>query len=194
LSQAVFRPASENDCAHLALFADMATRRLTSHLWGHPAQPGQSVFEAGRAMIRNDDRHYTHFTNWRVLELAGQIAGAFNGYVIPEPSAAAAPLPAAVRELNELKAMAAGTWYISAAALYPEYQGQGLGKSLLDEAATLALAAGHDRLTLMVGSFNSTAHRLYLRCGFQEQARRPFTAFPGSDMPGEWILMEKVLA
>ena len=194
MPQAVFRSAVENDCPHLALFADMATRRLTSHLWGLFAQPGQSAFEIGRAMIRNDDKHYTHFTNWRVLELAGRIAGAFNGYVIPEPSVAATPPPAVVRELNELKAMAVGTWYISAAALYPEYQGQGLGKSLLDEAAARALAAGYARLTLMVGSFNSNAHRLYLRCGFQEQARRPFTAFPGSDAPGEWILMEKVLA
>lgn len=171
----------------------MATRRLTSHLWGLSAPPGQSAFETGRAMIRNDTGHYTHFTNWRVLELAGQIAGAFNSYVIPQPSAAAAPLPAVVRELNELKAMAAGTWYISAAALYTEYQGKGLGNSLLDAAAARALAAGNGRLTLMVGSFNTNAHRLYLRCGFKEQARRPFTPFPGSDMPGEWILMEKAL-
>lgn len=45
----------------------------------------------------------------------------------------------------------------------------------------------------MVGSFNERAQRLYLRSGFTEWERRPFTAFPGSNTPGEWNLMGKDL-
>ncbi len=85
--------------------------------------------------------------------------------------------------------MAAGTWYISAAAIYPEHQGKGFGKNLLAEAEILARAAGKDRLTLMVGSFNPRAYGLYQQTGFREWERRPFLVFPGSDEPGEWILM-----
>lgn len=187
-----FRSATQEDCAHLVLFADMATRRLTSFLWGQMAAPGQSAFEVGRNVVRNVEGHFTYFANWRVAEHEDQLVGALNGYVIPEPSSSALPTPDVVKPLNELKNMAAGTWYISAAAIYPEYQGKGFGKSLLAEAGSSARSAGNSRLTLMVGSFNSRAYKLYQKCGFIEWARRPFLAFPGSD-EGEWILMAKDL-
>ena len=69
-----------------------------------------------------------------------------------------------------------------------------IGKRMLDEAERIARAAGKDRLTLLVGSFNARAHRLYRQVGFRDWDRRPFVPFPGSDEPGEWILMIKDLA
>lgn len=186
-----FRPATPNDCPHLVLLADMATRRLTSFLWGQAASAGQSAFEVGRDIIRNDESHFTHFSNWRVAEGRDQVVGAVSGYVISGPSGA--PGMDVVKPLNELKAMAAGTWYMSAAAIYPEYQGRGFGKSLLAEAENMARAAGHDRLTLMVGSFNARAFGLYRTAGFAVWDRRPFSPFPGSDETGDWILMGKDL-
>ena len=189
-----FRPATPNDCPHLVLLADMATRRLTSFLWGQAASAGQSVFEVGLGIIRSDESHFTHFSNWRVAEGRGQVVGAVSGYVIPEASQATAAVLNVVAPLNELKAMAAGTWYLSALAIYPEYQGQAFGKSLLAEAENMARAAGQDRLTLMVGSFNARAYGLYRKAGFAEWDRRPFAAFPGSDEAGDWILMGKDLA
>ncbi|CAN7755491.1 GNAT family N-acetyltransferase [Mesorhizobium sp. LjNodule214] len=48
--------------------------------------------------------------------------------------------------------MATGTWYISAAAIYPEHQSNGFGKSLLAEAESIARAAQKDRLTLESGA------------------------------------------
>ncbi|WP_429925371.1 GNAT family N-acetyltransferase (plasmid) [Agrobacterium vitis] len=188
-----FRSATQEDCAHLVLFADMATRRLTSYLWGQMAAPGQSAFEVGRNVIRNVEGHFTHFANWRVAEHQGHLVGALNGYVIPEPYSSTQPAPDVMGPLNELKNMATGTWYISAAAIYPEHQGKGFGSLLLAEAESLARSAGKDRLTLMVGSFNSGAYRLYQRCDFIEWARRPFLPFLGSD-EGEWILMVKDLS
>lgn len=187
-----FRGASREDCAHLTVFADMATRRLTSFMWGQAAAPGQSAFEIGRDIIRNNESHFTHFRNWRVAEHEGQCVGAINSYVIPE---VATPVAATgvVEPLNELKALAAGTFYVSAAAIYPEHRGRGFGRSLLAEAEGLARSAGHGRLTLMVGSFNQGAYRLYRQFGFTEWERRPFIPFPGSDAPGEWILMVKEL-
>lgn len=188
-----FRSATQEDCAHLVLLADMATRRLTSFLWAQMAAPGQSAYEIGRNVIRNDESHFTHFKNWRVAEHHGQIAGALNGYIIPEVSGPP-PTIKVVTPLNELKAMAVGTWYMSAAAIYPEHQSKGFGKSLLVEAESLARSAGNDRLTLLVGSFNPRAYGLYRKSGFTEWDRRPFYPFPGSDEPGEWILMVKELS
>lgn len=188
----VLRSATPADCAHLVLFADMATRRLTSFLWGQMAAPGQSVFEIGRNVIRHAEGHFTHFANWRVAEHEGEVVGALNGYVIPEPSDTPPAVPEVVKPLNELKNMATGTWYVSAAAIYPEHQGRGFGARLLAEGESMARSAGKAQMTLMVGSFNPGAYRLYQRCGFTEWARRPFCAFPGSD-EGEWILMVRDL-
>lgn len=158
-----FRDPSKEDCAHFVLLADLATRRLTSFLWGEMAVPGQSAFEIGRNIMRNNDDDFTHFKNWRVLENDGQIVGALNGYIIPEPFTAATISSEVVKPLNELKAMVAGTWYISAAAIYPEHQGKGLGKALLAEAEKIARAAQRDCISLIVGSFNSRAYDLYRR-------------------------------
>lgn len=186
-----FRPAGESDCAHLALLADMATRGLSSHLWGLSAQAGQSAFEVGRSIIRNDSEHFTHFSNWQVADLGGTVAGALNTCILPQPGVEPQLVPEVLRGLNELKVIAAGTCYLSAAALYREHQRRGFGRALIDEAMLRTRLAGVGPLTLMVGSFNVRAHRLYLRYGFEEWARRPFCEFPGSDTPGEWILMRK---
>ena len=199
MSELVFRPARQNDCTHLALLADMATRCLTSHLWGLTANAGQSAFEVGRSIIRNDTLHFSHFSNWRVAEFDGDVVGAINTGLLPLPPLSLPinppqPMLEVTRAPNELKALAAGTCYLSAAALYPEHQGHGFGSALIDEAMSQARHVGAGQLTLLVGSFNSRAHKLYLRCGFEEWARRPFVAFPGSDSPGEWVLMRKAVA
>ncbi len=191
MSNIRFRQAQENDSAHLALFADMATRRLSSCVWNLSAQAGQSAFEVGRSIICFDTGHPAYFRNWRVAELNGAVIGALNAYVLPIPEGELPSVPQVLKGPGELKAIAAQTCYLSAIALYPEHQGHGFGKELLDEAMSLTHAAGARQLSLLVGSFNAAAHRFYLRYGFEEWARRPFCAFAGSDTPGEWILMRK---
>lgn len=193
MSKPEFRAAQQNDCTHLALLADMATRRLTSHLCGLTANAGQSAFEVGRSIIRNDTQHFSHFSKWRVATLDGDVVGAINTCLLPPPPTSLPPIPEVTRGSNELKALATGTCYLAAAALFPEHQGHGFGSALIHEAMSQAQHAGAGQLTLLVGSFNARAHKLYLRYGFEEWARRPFTAFPGSDSPGEWVLMRKAI-
>ncbi len=187
------RAAVEDDCADLALLADMATRRLTSHLWGLAAQPGQSAFEVGRRIIHSETGHFSHFQNWRVAEVGGTIAGALCGCILSTPLATTAAGAEVVGPLNALKRVAAGTWYLSALALYPEQQRKGLGRTMLAEAEALARAAGADRITLMVGSFNTGGRAIYQQAGYAEWDRRAFLPFPGSDAEGDWILMRKDL-
>ncbi|WP_137137201.1 GNAT family N-acetyltransferase [Rhizobium sp. FKY42] len=187
------RPASVNDCAHLVLFADMATRRLTSFLWALSAWPGQSAFEVGRNIIRNDSNHFTHFQNWLLADINAEIVGGFNGYIIPVSAKSPQAGPEHLVPLNELKAMVVGSWYISALAIYPEHQRKGLGSVLLAEAERLARIKYATQLSLLVGSFNSTAYALYKKAGFAELDRRQFLPFPGSDEQGEWVLMAKDL-
>ena len=191
----LFRPASEADCSDLAILSDAATRLLVSHMWSLGARVGQSWFEVGRETIRTRTGHFSHYSNWHVAELDGLTAGAVNGYVLPCGSAAAvaADVPPILVPLNDLKGLAAGTWYISAASVFPEFRNRGVGEALLEKACALARARNIGRVTLMVGSFNEGAQRLYRRSGFSEWSRRPYVPFPGSDPEGEWILMFKDL-
>jgi ribosomal protein S18 acetylase RimI-like enzyme len=192
-AQVNFRAATEDDSSHLAILADAASRRLVSHMWSGTARVGQSSFEVGREAIRINAGHFTHYANWQVAECDGRIAGGLNGYLLPSQTDAgsSADIPALLRPLSELKSVAAGTWYISTASVFPEFRNRGVGDALLVKAETLTRAQDISRLTLMVGSFNEGARRLYQRFGFAEWERRSFIPFEGSDPEGDWILMVK---
>lgn len=194
-TQLHLRPATEADCSDLAVLADMATRRISSFLWSLPAEDGQSAFEIGREAIRSNPDSPLHCSNWQVAVSDGRIAGGMNGYILND-NALPAPPPDALRvlePLDALKRMAEGSWYISALAVFQCARGQGVGQTLLRKAERMADDAGATQLTLMVGSFNPLARTLYQRMGFQEQARRDFVPFHGSDRSGSWILMAKDL-
>jgi ribosomal protein S18 acetylase RimI-like enzyme len=189
----LIRPATEADCATLALVNDAATRRLASFLWAQSAAEGQSPFEVGRSLIRHQREHFSHVSNWVVAEVDGQVAGAMNTWYLPTGVTAEdiARSPPVLQPLNTLKAVAGGTWYVVAVSVLPEWRGRGVGQALLGNAEQQARARGLPRLTLMVGSFNTGARRLYAHLGFEVWDRRPFTPFPGSDPAGEWMLMRK---
>ena len=188
-----FRKATENDCSDLAILSDVATRGLGSFLWATSASVGQSPFEIGRSFIRTQADHFTHYANWQIAEIEGSTAGVLNCCLLPVSVSDRylADSPEVTRNLNELKVVAGGTWYITAAAVFPEYRNLGIGKALLSRAEASAREQGIENLTLMVGSFNEGARRLYQRFGFNEWERRVFTPFPGSDRDGFWILMRK---
>ena len=187
-----FRDAVHDDGASLALLADAATRRLVSWLWDQSTAVGQPSLEVGRQIICDDETSLNHLQHWRVATVDGHLVGGLNSYVLPPALLPDDPEVAAViRPTVELKDIALGTWYITVAAALSDARGQGVGTAVLAEADRLAGLAGCDTVSLLVGSFNTGAHRLYTRRGFTEWARRPFVPFPGSDEPGEWILMRR---
>ncbi|MGB3737651.1 MAG: GNAT family N-acetyltransferase [Ilumatobacter sp.] len=197
------RDATPADASSLALLADAATRRLMSWRWDARTEPGQSGFEVGRTSILSDVDQLNHHSRWRVAERDGLINGAINSYLLESaPSFARSSAASSDRgdpdgvlaPLTELKAIAAGTWYVSIASVFPESRGQGVGRALLAEADRLASASAVDRVSLIVASFNPRAKLLYEDDGYGEAARCPFHPFPGSDPGGDWILMIKHLS
>jgi ribosomal protein S18 acetylase RimI-like enzyme len=186
-----FRDAVEDDCSSFAILSDAATRRLNSYIWSKTAQVGQSWHEIGREFIRMQSEHFIYYKNWQAVLFGGRFAGGLNCYLLPKKSQnnRVADGPDVTLHLNELKTIAAGTWYIATASVFPEFRNRGVGDAMLKKATELARIQGVQDLTLLVGSFNEGAKRLYCRFGFTEWERRPFTPFPGSDPEGQWILM-----
>ena len=195
LSYPSFRPATVSDASDLAVLFDAASRRLISWVWGLEAKQGQSWFEVGRNVIRNNAASGGHFTNWQVAILDHQVAGGFCGFRIADPYDAGdlTQVPPAIIPFIELAEVGKGTYYVSIACVYPEHRGKGVGTAMLDKAADLARAAKVRQMSLIVETFNPDAKRLYDRYGFRELARRRFIRFPGCEDEGDLVLMVKDL-
>ena len=187
------RPATRENAVDLAILMDMASRGLVSWLWSTLAEPGQSALEVGRERLRERADLPSHYERWIIAERDGEVAGGFAGYVVPEPydPGDVSDLPDAYGPLLELEAVAAGSWFLMAIAVYPDFRRQGLGPLLLEAATDAARQSGVGRVSLTVSTVNKIACRLYERHGFREAARRRAIGFPGSGDIGDWLLLSR---
>ena len=195
ISDISFRPATRSDASDLVVLFDAASRRLVSWLWSIEATAGQSSFEIGRKVIREDASNGGHFTKWQVAILDHEVVGGLCSFPINDPDDGSdhSKVPPAIMPFIELNEIGKGTYYVSVASVFPEYRGRGIGTSILDKAVELARPTQAKSVSLIVESFNPDAKRLYDRYGFQELARRPFIPFPGCEDEGDLILMVKEL-
>lgn len=96
---------------------------------------------------------------------------------------------AVIEPFDRLDPSATGTFYVNVVAVYPEFQGQGIGRSLLALARTQARERAFNRLSLVVFEKNHGAIRLYRRFGFQEVARHPAARHELIHMTGDMLMM-----
>ena len=190
-----FRNATPADASDLAILFDAASRRIVAWAWSAMAAPSQSWFEVGRDRIRNVPESPSHHSRWQVAELDGATIGAFFGFSLPDPYEVLdiAELDPVFLPLVRLEEVAKGSWLLQAVAVFPEWRGQGHGRTLIEGACDAARAAGHARIVLQVESPNTGAICAYHACGFAEWTRLPYVPFPGSDDSGDWVLMVRDL-
>jgi ribosomal protein S18 acetylase RimI-like enzyme len=98
-----------------------------------------------------------------------------------------------VQPLVRLEARAPGSWYVNVLATFPEFRRRGIGCELLVVAETKAREAEAPALSVIVGSWNGGAKRLYASGGYLELANEPAILFPGSPHEGDWVLIIKLL-
>jgi ribosomal protein S18 acetylase RimI-like enzyme len=189
------RPAVREDAVDLAILMDMASRGLLNWLWSTIAEPGQSALEVGRQRLRERADLPSHFSRWVVAEHDGGVAGGYAGYVVPAPydPGDVSDLPDVYAPLLELEALAAGSWFLMAIGVYPEFRKAGLGSALLESATAEARGCAVNQMMLTVSSVNEDALRLYETHGLGEVARRKVIPFPGSSEIGEWLLLGRSL-
>jgi ribosomal protein S18 acetylase RimI-like enzyme len=189
------RRATKADGAILARLIDLAGDGIPTHLWGAAAGPGETALDVGRRRAERDEGGFS-FRNATLAECDGAVAGLLLGYRQPAVFDAGdlELLPPIVRPLVELEAAAPGSWYLNALAVLPEFQGRGIGRTLLGEADRLAALSGARDLSIIVASENRRAFGLYQRHGFREVDRRAVIAYPGFAYGGDWVVMVKALA
>jgi len=186
------RPASAADADDLARLVDIAGEGLPRYLWERMAAPGESAWDVGRARAARVEGSFS-YRNATIAEVEGKIAACLVGYPLEDEPAPIdrAAMPAMFVPLQELENLAPGTWYVNVLAVYPEFQGQGIGSGLLTVAEARAREAGSRGLSIVVSDGNEGARRLYRRHGYGERAARPMVK-EAWENPGEnWLLLVK---
>ena len=188
----VIRPARKSDAAALAILVDIAGEGMPSYMWSRMREPGQSVFEVGRARAAREEGGFS-YRNAIVAETGGEVAACLVDYRLDDPydTGDLTELPEMVRPLVQLEAKAPGSWYVNVLAAFPEFRGQGIGARLLAFAEERGRAQKAKSASIIVASENIGAMRLYARSGYREVARARVVEFPGCAHGGDWVLMVK---
>jgi ribosomal protein S18 acetylase RimI-like enzyme len=191
-----FRPATKADASALAVLVDIAGEGMPAYMWSTLAAPGQSALELGRERARRDEGGFS-YRNAVIAEIDGEIAASLVGYRLDDPydlEGSLAETPDIVRPLVRLEAKAPGSWYVNVLATFPEFRRRGIGARLLAIAAEKAREQGARSLSVIVGSWNDGAARLYGGAGYEPVAREKAILFPGCPHRGDWVLMVKSIA
>ena len=183
------RNAKLPDCADLAILDDIAGHGLTSHVWAIAAKGAgtASAFEFGRDTYRSHDTP-CNWTNARIAEQDGELAGMAVGYRLPEDSDFSRPIHPLFAPVYRLFAKATGSWLLDALAVYTRHRGQGLARRLL--ADQVQRATGH-AMALVCADDNAPALSLYAAHGFETAARAPFVAHGKPRNTREWLLLKR---
>ena len=193
-AQPTFRPATLADASALAVLVDIAGEGMPNFMWGALAEPAQSAIEVGRERARREEGGFS-YRHAIIAELHGEIAASLVGYRLDDPYDLPDldELPDIVRPLIKLEAQVPGSWYINVLAAFAESRGQGIRTKLLEAAETKGREARAPTMSVIVGSWNEGAARLYARVGYADIAREPANLAPDFPHQGDWVLMKKSL-
>ena len=189
------RTALASDIPHLAYIWLEATAGVVEALY-EGAIPGRQTNEIVEHLFSRSGTT-TCFSNAIIAQEGDAVVGGLHAY--PEEAEAHDPSDPLIEEdrfnvlkpFSELHAM--GSYYIVAVALYPEARNKGIAKRLLQRTESNAKSQGFEQVSLHVFEQNSVARSLYLRLGYQEEARRRVVAHPRIRYGGDILLMTKSL-
>jgi ribosomal protein S18 acetylase RimI-like enzyme len=192
----LIRPAERRDAAAIVILGDIAGYGLPIWLWANSAERGanESALAFGRRRVLREDTAFS-YRNAHVAEIDGEVVGVLLGYRQPNVPDSSIPedVPAFIRPLLQLEALAPATWYVNVLSVFEEFRGRGIGLMLLDRAEHLAAESDAKGLSLIVEDDNAAAIGLYERAGFRITASCPFVGFPGCAPAERWLLMVKGL-
>ncbi len=185
------RPARAEDAS---IIADLIV--LTGDT--RPEFAATSEPPAGLAMKKVAAAHARSFAvrHAILVEYAGHPAGVMLGYRMSRRLEAMRKetLPSHLRPIADVEAVCPGSYYINTLAIFPEFQGLGLGSRLLDEAAPREAKSLNCRsLTLEVDLSNTHALNFYRRHGFHAVPEEPATFNGRCPDAKDIVLMQRII-
>jgi ribosomal protein S18 acetylase RimI-like enzyme len=189
-----FRPATKADAASLAVLVDIAGEG-DDGLHVEHAESAGTVCARIRPRAGRPREGGFSWRNAVVAEVDREVAATLVGYPLDDPYDLGIldEMPEIVRPLVKLEAKAPGSWYLNVLATFPEFRRRGIGAELLAIAEHKANETRARSLSVIVGSWNECAARLYRRAGYSPLASAPAILFPGCPHNGDWVLMLRSL-
>jgi ribosomal protein S18 acetylase RimI-like enzyme len=177
----LIRPSSPTDkipAAELILSTMGSTGDILFGFGDH-----QRALQAISTFFVQPDNRFSYLLT-SIAEMDGQVAGALLAYpgeqALPLMFSLARPIFREYGIINSLRLMALSLrylspykenepdeFYIAHLARYSQFQGKGVGTTLLNHAQKLAGEAGFTKCSLMVDIDNHTARSLYSKLGYQ---------------------------
>jgi ribosomal protein S18 acetylase RimI-like enzyme len=185
----LIRPAQRNDALHVAALIDIAGHGIEADFWAENVDgDGSPISAARRLILDNHDLPY-HLSRAWVVDIDGEIAGGLVGSLNPDAPSPAVDFPSYFEPLLELETLVPGYWAVIAVAVYREFRGRGLARTLLDHARDQAKSLSAPGLSIVVEDTNSAAISLYRRWGFVDLETRPWLPYRGRMGPRSWVLL-----
>lgn len=169
------RPARPEDCKDIAQLFLISSDGLAEYIWSGFAEPDADLAEVGAQRYA---RQGVPFSYERcLLAVSGeQVLGMLHSFAMPPRDEEDVEEDPVLRPYVELED--AGSLYVSAVALYPQYRGNGIGTLLLAAADEEARRQDLPRVSLICFEKNERAMRLYRRFGYRELDRRALVPHP----------------
>jgi len=181
VTEVSIRPATPNDALHIGRLTLASAEEFLPALFGPRIARALERLAAGRGTL------FSHEHAW-VAETEDAVAGMLLGYTGREkagqdPRTGAALFmalgPGILARLGRLTAartavsfVAPREFYLSNVAVYPEFQGRGIGALLIGHAQRQAAGEGAQAIVLDVEADNNGAVRLYGRLGFRSDGKK----------------------
>ena len=187
MQNVLIRPATLDDAPVFRRVFELASEGMAPWVWANAAGPEDDLDAIAMVRMREKIARSAPGT-CLVAEIDGKPAGGIITYDIGnEPEEIEPDTPDVFVPLIELENLAPMTHYINALAVFPKFQGQGVGRKLLQAVAGNALENG---MSLIAEDANPTALALYASEGFMERDRRPIVEADDWHCAGDdWILM-----
>ena len=188
----IIRRAGLDDCLAIAELAQLAGEGIPGYFWADSQLPGETLERAGARSAASEQANFS----WRNARLAcvdGEVAGMLLGYRLPAAAdnrERPEDFPDFVQPMIELEQRVPESFYVNMLAVYPPFQGRGIGARLMAGVDGLARDAGCALISILVFGHNDGARRLYRRLGFEEAERRPIAASPTTPA-GEILLLTR---
>ena len=163
------RRARPEDCKDIAKLFLISSDGLAEYIWSGLAEPGADLAEVGAQRYA---RQGVPFSYEKCLLAVSEdlVLGMLHSFAMPPRDEEDVEEDPVLRPYAELED--AGSLYISAVALYPDYRGNGIGTLLLAAADEEARRQSLPRVSLICFEKNEGAMRLYRRFGYREIDRR----------------------
>ena len=162
------RPATQEDAIIIAKLINLAMIEITYQFIGKEDENEANDFIAH--FVRQNNNQYS-YENIYVIASDKEIIGQICLYDGGKLQALRKPILDKIKQDFKINYQAAdetqaGEIYIDTFAVLPNYQGQGIGKKLLEFAIDKVVKQDRKTLGLLVDNDNPAAKRLYERLGF----------------------------